>query len=226
MSNSEFKEGKQATVSSKPKKLSTPEANKLTHRRSQPYLQYLPPELGTSYKLNSKQSTSPKKKKPTNIVPQSKTSLQNNKTFEKNVRTVAVSLIRFRDTKFQPPKVGINESYFDEENINEVTTERSDRPIGIDKNRLTRKSSIANETLVRHEEKSQFSRSVERLPHCHHDSTMSMDEVEVPNAVRVNKKTFEPGSNIVRSSSTGKTFIGQALRVCVTSNVLHLDLSC
>lgn len=208
MSNSEFKEGKQATALYKPKKLSTPEGNKLTHRRSQPYLQYLPPELKTPYKLNSKQSISPKKKKSTNIVHQSKTSLQKNKTFDKNVRTVAVSLIRFWDTKFQPPKVGINETYFDEENIHEVTTERSDRPIGFDRNRLTRKSSIANESLVRHDEKSQFSRSVERLPHCHHDSTMSMDEAELPNAVRVNKKTFEPGSNIVRSSSTGKTFIG------------------
>jgi hypothetical protein len=35
-----------------------------------------------------------------------------------------------------------------------------------------------------------------------------MEETEVPNAVRVNKKTFEPGSNIVRSSSAGKQNIG------------------
>ena len=81
MSNSEFKEGKQATALYKPKKLSTPEGNKLTHRRSQPYLQYLPPELKTPYKLNSKQSISPKKKKSTNIVHQSKTSLQKKLNF-------------------------------------------------------------------------------------------------------------------------------------------------
>lgn len=56
MSNIEFKQ--QSTVPNKPRKLSTYEGNKLTHRRSQPFLNQ--PEFKTIYK--PKESISPRKK--------------------------------------------------------------------------------------------------------------------------------------------------------------------
>ena len=58
MSNIEFKQ--QSTVPNKPRKLSTYEGNKLTHRRSQPFLNHMQPEFKTIYK--PKESISPRKK--------------------------------------------------------------------------------------------------------------------------------------------------------------------
>jgi len=44
---------------------------------------------------------------------------------------------------------------------------------------------------------------------------MSIDEAEVPNAVRVNAKKTEPGNAIIRSTSDGRTL--SAFKVQLTS---------
>ena len=53
-----------------------------------------------------------------------------------------------------------------------------------------RKSSIANSSLIRHEEKSIFSKSFERLPPANDSYAMqSIDEdTEKPNLIRVNQQ--------------------------------------
>jgi hypothetical protein len=98
MSNIEFKEEKQSTVPNKPRKLSTYEGNRLTHRRSQPFFNYMQPEFKTSQKPNFKERITPRKNNQVAIVQHSKASPQKNKTIGKNVRRVAVAIIRPRDT--------------------------------------------------------------------------------------------------------------------------------